>query len=390
MTETTEKLQLHRHLHRITIGSRLLLTVIMVLSVSFKTTKAQAQAVLDIGSVEEVSGYAQIKRDGTFEVTQNFNIQSYDQAQTEAGRMGIRFIDDTTIKITEHSQVIIDEFVFDPNPDNSKLAVSFVKGTARFTSGLLGKINKKNMVVKTNSAVVGIRGTDFTVTVEADTGESLFILLPNPDGTASGEIVVSTLFGEVVLNQPYQATTTTTFESPPSKPVILDLTLEFIDNMLIVNPPRKVKEEEEAIDSRQGDILDFDELEYDALAEDELENRELEFTELDYDALNVNFLEDLLDIINELDRVEEEEELNRVATSVDVKGTNVGQDTSTQITTVVSGQTISMKREVSDNANIVIDSNSSYTVILEQDGIMNEVKVNGGSSSTIVIRQGSG
>ena len=49
-----------------------------------------------------------------------------------------------------------------------------------------------------------------------------------------------------------------------------------------------------------------------------------------------------------------------------------------------------MKREVSDNANIVIDSNSSYTVILEQDGIMNEVKVNGGSSSTIVIRQGSG
>ena len=158
----------------------------MVLSVSFKTTKAQAQAVLDIGSVEEVSGYAQIKRDGTFEVTQNFNIQSYDQAQTEAGRMGIRFIDDTTIKITEHSQVIIDEFVFDPNPDNSNLAVSFVKGTARFTSGLLGKINKKNMVVKTNSAVVGIRGTDFTVTVEADTGESLFILLPNPDGTASG------------------------------------------------------------------------------------------------------------------------------------------------------------------------------------------------------------
>tara|TARA_Y100001951_G_C11289663_1_gene271258 strand:- start:74 stop:1162 length:1089 start_codon:yes stop_codon:yes gene_type:complete len=362
----------------------------MVLSVSFKTTKAQAQAVLDIGSVEEVSGFAQIKRKETFSVTQDFNIQSYDQAQTEAGRMGIRFIDDTTIKITEHSQVIIDEFVFDPNPDNSKLAVSFVKGTARFTSGLLGKINKKNMVVKTNSAVVGIRGTDFTVTVEADTGESLFILLPNPDGTASGEIVVKTLLGEVVLNQPYQATTTTTFESAPSKPVILDLTLEFIDNMLIVNPPRKIKEEEENVEARQTDILDFDELEYDALAEDELETQELEFTELDYDALNVNFLEDLLDIINELDKIEEEDQLNRVATSIDVKGTNVGQDTSTQITTIVSGQSISMKREVSDNANITIDGNSSYTVILEQGGVMNEVKVNGGSSSTIVIRQGSG
>ena len=90
------------------------------------------------------------------------------------------------------------------------------------------------------------------------------------------------------------------------------------------------------------------------------------------------------------DKKEEEDQLNQVATSVDVKGTNVGQDSSTQITTIVSGQTISMKREVSDNANITIDGNSSYTVILEQDGVMNEVKVNGGSASTIVIRQGSG
>ena len=82
--------------------------------------------------------------------------------------------------------------------------------------------------------------------------------------------------------------------------------------------------------------------------------------------------------------------MSQIATSVDVTGTNVGQDSKTQITTIVSGQSISMKREVSDNANITIDGNNSYTVILEQDGVMNEVKVNGGSSSTIVIKQGNG
>ena len=362
---------------------------IMVLSVSFKTIKVQAQ-VADIGSVEEVSGFAQIEREKPYEVITDFGIQSYDKAQTESGRMGIRFVDDTTIKITEHSEVIIDEFVFDPNPDNSKLALNFVKGTARFTTGLLGSVPKKNMVLRTNSATVGIRGTDFTVTVEADTGESLFILLPNPDGTSSGEIIVTTALGEVILNKPYQATTTTTFESPPSEPVILDLSLDFIDNMLIVSPPKRKESEEEAIDSRQSDILDFDELEYDALAEDELESEDLEFTELDYDALNVNFLEDLLDIINELDALEEEDEIKQVATAIDIKGTSVGQDSSTQITTVVSGQSISMKREVSSNANITIDGNNSYTVILDQDGVQNQVRVNGGSSSTIVIRQGSG
>lgn len=106
---------------------------------SFKTIKVQAQAA-DIGSVEEVSGNAQIQRDKPYEVITDFGIQSYDKAQTESGRMGIRFVDDTTIKITEHSEVIIDEFVFDPNPDNSKLALNFVKGTARFTTGLLGLV----------------------------------------------------------------------------------------------------------------------------------------------------------------------------------------------------------------------------------------------------------
>lgn len=65
--------------------------------------------------------------------------------------------------------------------------------------------------------------------------------MPNEDGTPSGEIVVTTALGEVVLNKAYQATTTTTFESAPSEPVILDLSLDFIDNMLIVSPPKKYK-----------------------------------------------------------------------------------------------------------------------------------------------------
>ena len=201
----------------------------MVLSVSIKTTKAQAQAV-DIGTVEQVSGYARIERDKGYDVITDFGIQSYDKAQTEAGRMGIRFIDDTSIRITEHSMVVIDEFVFDPNPDNSKLALNFVKGTARFTSSLTNKISKKNIKLTTNSAVVGIRGTDFTITVEPDTGKSLFILLPDKDGNPSGEISVTTAMGTVILNKPYQATTTRVFEAPPSNPVILDLSLDFINN----------------------------------------------------------------------------------------------------------------------------------------------------------------
>ena len=73
-----------------------------------------------------------------------------------------------------------------------------------------------------------------------------------------------------------------------------------------------------------------------------------------------------------------------------IKGTAVGQDTKTQITTIVTGEKIKLSRVVGSSAAINIDSGNSYTVVLEQDGVVNEVKVNGGSASTIVIRQSSG
>jgi len=383
---------LHKLLLWITIGYGSLVTAQMDLSALSKTTKAQPQAALDVGSVEEVSGFAQIERDESFAVTQDFVVQSYDKAQTEAGRMGIRFVDDTTIKITEHSMVVIDEFVFDPDPSKSKLAVNFLKGTARFTTGLTGKVAKENMVLRTNSATVGIRGTDFSITVNPDTSESLFILLPDEDGAPSGEISITTAMGTVVLNQAFQATTTTTLETAPSEPVILDLSLDFIDNMLIVTPPKRSRsfDEEQGTTDTVDPILDFNELDIDYLAEENLGEEGLEFTELDYDALNVNFLEDLLDIISELDKIDDEDRLAQEATTTSIKGTAVGQDTKTQITTIVTGEKIKLSRAVGSSAAINIDSGNSYTVVLEQDGVVNEVKVNGGSDSTIVIRQGNG
>ena len=383
---------LRRLLLWITIGYGSLVTAQMDLSALSKTTKERPQVALDVGSVEEVSGFAQIERDESFAVTQNFVVQSYDKAQTEAGRMGIRFVDDTTIKITENSMVIIDEFIFDPDPSKAKLAVNFLKGTARFTTGLTGKVAKENMVLRTNSATVGIRGTDFSVTVNPDTSESLFILLPDQDGAPSGEISITTDMGTVVLNQAFQATTTTTLESAPSEPVILDLSLDFIDNMLIVTPPKRSRslDEEQGTTDTVDPILDFNELDIDYLAEENLGEEGLEFTELDYDALNVNFLEDLLDIISELDKIDDEDRLAQEATTTSIKGTAVGQDTKTQITTIVTGEKIKLSRAVGSSAAINIDSGNSYTVVLEQDGVVNEVKVNGGSDSTIVIRQGNG
>jgi len=382
------QLTLHNHLHWQGIISKLLAILLIVIFALFKTTKVQAQAV-NIGDISELRGNAQIVRNKPLDAFVDFNIQSNDEAITSNGRMAITFLDDSTVRLTEHSQLLIDEYIYDPDPSKSKMALTFAIGTTRFISGNIDKLNKKNISLKTPTANIAIRGTDFTATVN-ELGESLIILLPDKYGLSSGEIEVITATGSVILNKPFEATTVSVFENAPSKPVILNLSLDLIDNILIVSPPEEKEIEQEEVVAQLNSILDFNDLDIDYLEEDFLDSEsDLEFTELDINYLDVNFLEDLLDVIDELNIEDEQEELQADVTSLSIAGTKFGQDTETQITTFVTGEKLTVLRSVNNTARIDIDSGGSYTVILIQDGVSRTIKINGGSSSIIRIKQES-
>ena len=364
----------------------LLQILLIVIFVLLKTTKAQAQAV-DIGDISELSGSASVVRDQPYDATLNFVIQTNDEAITNNGRMAIKFLDDSQVKLTEHSQLLIDEYIYDPDPSKSKMALTFALGTTRFITGNLNRIDKQNITLKTPTANIAIRGTDFSTTVN-ELGESLIILLPDPYGFSSGEIVVTTATGSVILNQPFQATTVSVFENAPSKPVILDLTLDIIDNMLIVSPPEEISIESEEVILRSDSLLDFNDLDIDYLDEDFLDNdSELEFTELDINYLDVNFLEDLLDVLDALEVAEEEDQLTQEVGSVSLVGTQFGQDPETQIISFIDGENLTLIRSVNNTARVDLDVNGSYTVIFIQNGVSKTIKINGGSSSIITIRQ---
>ena len=336
--------------------------------------------------MSELNGTAQILRDKPYDANLRFAIQSNDEAITRDGRMAITFLDDSTVKLTENSQLLIDEYIYDPDPSKSKMSLNFALGTARFITGNLNRIDKQNIKLSTPTANIAIRGTDFTATVD-ELGRSLIILLPDALGLSSGEIEVVTAMGTVVLNKPYEATTVNVFESSPTKPVILDLTLDIIDNMLIVTPPKEdTIQQEETATTKTVNLLDFNDLDIDYLAEDFLED-ELEFTELDINYLDVNYLEDLLNVLDALAIAEDEDELAQ-ATSIQVSGTSLGKDPDTQITTLITGNVISMRREVSESVRLDINGSESYTVILIQDGVSNVIKINGGSDNVIKITQG--
>jgi hypothetical protein len=106
-----------------------------------------------------------------------------------------------------------------------------------------------------------------------------------------------------------------TFEQSPTQPVTLvDLDLNQIDNMFIVSKPEEiVKAEEDQQEALKGDggLLDFDGLDKDFLESEDLgkaAERELEFTELDINFLDVDFLRDLLEVIEETDALAGQQE----------------------------------------------------------------------------------
>jgi hypothetical protein len=359
-------------------------TLVLLFALS-KTTKVQAQAA-DIGDISELNGSAQIVRDKPYDANLKFAIQSNDEAITTNGRMAITFLDDSVVKLTEFSELIIDEYIYDPDPSKAKMALTFGLGTARFITGSLNKIDKKNISLKTPTANISIRGTDFTATVD-ELGRSLIILLPDALGLSSGEIEVVTAMGTVLLNKPYQATTVSVFESAPSKPVILDLTLDVIDNMLIVTPPKEeIVIQEETTTTKGDSVLDFNDLDIDYLAEDFLSDDSLEYNELSINYLDVNYLEDLLNVLDAL-AIAEEEDVLAQATSTQITGTLLGRDPETQITTLITGNVVSLRRQVNESVRVDLDGSNSYTVIFIQDGISNVVKVNGGGDSVITITQ---
>ncbi|MGQ0675596.1 MAG: FecR family protein [Rhodospirillales bacterium] len=90
--------------------------------------------------------------------------------------MQIVLLDETTLTIGPNSQIVIDEFVYDPKTNAGKLTASVAKGVFRFVSGRISREQPGAMQVKLPVGTIGIRGTSGLGQVQ-DTGQETAILL---------------------------------------------------------------------------------------------------------------------------------------------------------------------------------------------------------------------
>ena len=178
----------------------------------------------EIGNVTSQTKAARITRKGDKILTEiNTPVEMRDLIETLKGRANIKFVDDTKVSVTEYSKLLIDEFVYNPEKKTGKLSLKAALGTIRYSSGKIAKNSRQNVKIKSPTASVSVRGTDFTMNVQED-GASSFLLLPSTDDAGNsyvGSIDVSTLGGTVTLNQAYEATTVVSAIAAPTPPQVI-------------------------------------------------------------------------------------------------------------------------------------------------------------------------
>lgn len=285
---------------------KLWMAALLVYSVSISQN-----CIAEIGRITEQSNSPpSIQRSKTtLNGMKGTGVEMNDAVRTAQGKVGITFADDTRVQVNENSRLVIDDFVYDPKSSKGgKLAVNIASGTIRYASGQIAKNNPQAVAVNTPVATIGVRGTDFSATVD-EFGRSTIILLPScPPGwrdierdCKTGEISVTNDAGQVILNKAFQATRVDSRDFKPKVPVILKLSEDQINNSLIIVPPRELVEDKNSNTVGNDNFLDVDFLKAISL-ENQIDKAQAEVFKdsLSTDFLEQSFLTNLLDQLNAL------------------------------------------------------------------------------------------
>jgi hypothetical protein len=122
----------------------------------------------DIGQIKVSRGQVSVERGGAaLTATVGLRLQTADTVRTGAdGAVGITMNDDSLLSAGPNSVLSLDIFALDPGTSQGRIATTLNKGTLAVVSGRIARQAPEAMTVRTPSAVIGVRGTEFVVAVD--------------------------------------------------------------------------------------------------------------------------------------------------------------------------------------------------------------------------------
>jgi hypothetical protein len=129
---------------------------------------ADIAAAAEIGQIKTAKGQVTIERDGrTLPAAVGTRLQSADVVKTGAdSSVGITMDDDSLLSAGSGSVLSLDRYAFEPTTGQGRFDASLNRGTLAVISGRIAKSSPDAMTVRTPTAILGVRGTEFVVSVE--------------------------------------------------------------------------------------------------------------------------------------------------------------------------------------------------------------------------------
>ena len=134
----------------------------------------------------------------------------------------ILFEDETVFTIGENTEIVINEFIYDPNQNNelNKISAELMQGSLKVVTGLISKENPENLLITLPTGVLATRGTEVQALVKPGQNDVVVLLGPGPNNAAgerAGAVEVSNNQGSVFMDQQFSFTSIV-FNQPPSLP----------------------------------------------------------------------------------------------------------------------------------------------------------------------------
>jgi hypothetical protein len=139
-----------------------------VLSTGLALCFAVTAIASDIGQIKVSKGDVSIERGGQqLQAAIGARVQTSDVIKTGGdGSVGITMSDNSLLSAGPNSILSLDRFAFDSATNQGNFDTSLRKGSLSVVSGRIAKQSPDAMTVRTPSAILGVRGTEFVVSVD--------------------------------------------------------------------------------------------------------------------------------------------------------------------------------------------------------------------------------
>jgi hypothetical protein len=192
----------------------------------------------DIGIIKSYEGEATFERHVTKKVvpvTGNEPVLFKDIAETaEESRMELQFDDQSILTLGEETSLEVNEMIFDPKKNTRKTIIKIAYGKIRIEASKLGAA-RNDLEIVTPTAVIGVRGTEFAVSVDKD-GTTEVVTLSGLVAVRSGRDDKT----EVLLKADMATSVAASGKISKPKKISKEKKKEVVENTKVKNPKKIV------------------------------------------------------------------------------------------------------------------------------------------------------